>query len=171
MKKLILIAIIFLVGCAAGTMTMLTEEEKNIETVIEVPGYSKEMIYYSSRMWLAEIFMSEQTVIEYENIESGTIIGNGVIPYPCDGLECVVRGNWNVPFTLKIEAQADMFSTTFSNIRLSMPSSGSVDSGIYNPGGIAPVWRKADMDVIKPVLLTLNRQLTVFLVNNRTKND
>lgn len=166
MKRFIAVAVFLITACAPGAMTQLTEKEKSIETVIELPGISKEVIYDSSRKWLAETFQSTRAVIDSENRETDTVIDHGIISYPCQGLECAVRGNWKVPFTLTIEAMDDKVRTIFSKVQLSMLPSGRDYSESYNPGRIAPVWRKADMDVIRPVLLKFNRQLKAYITSN-----
>jgi hypothetical protein len=169
MKRFIAITMVFLAACAPGTMTQLSEKEKIIETVIEFPGISRDDIYDSSRKWIAETLQSPRAVIDYENSKTDTIIGNGIIPYPCKGFDCVVRGNWNVAFTLKIEARENMATTTFSKLQLSMPDPENQGSGSYNPGRIAPVWNKADMADIRPALLKFNGQLRTYVTDSQVK--
>lgn len=77
MKRIILVAIALwmLAGCAS--LQPLTPEEMTIQRVIEVPNTPKSVLYDKSRMWYASAFRSTNAVIQYENKENGTIMGNG----------------------------------------------------------------------------------------------
>lgn len=171
MKRFIVAVMILLTACASGSMTRLSEAEKSIETIIELPGNSREDIYDSSKKWLAETLQSPRAVIENENRETDTILGNGVIAYPCKGMECVVRGSWKVSFKLKIEARESKVITTYNQIQLSMPPPADQGSESYNPGRIAPVWSEADMAAIKPTLLKFNDQLKKYIIDMQANKN
>lgn len=103
-------------------------------------------------MWIAETFKSAKAVIEYENKNDGTIIGNGVIDYPCEGLECFGTSRWRVPFTMRVDTKDDRFRLTFTNVNLELPPP------YYTAGG-SPVTLQGDWDAIKPRLLAFGDQL------------
>ena len=79
------IIFLFLTGCAG--LQPITDSDRTFERVVEAPGYSKEQIFNGTKIWIAENFKSAKAVLEYENKDTGTIIGNGIISYPCSGLE------------------------------------------------------------------------------------
>ena len=79
-------------GCAG--MQPVAETDRTFERVVEAPGYSKDQIYNSTKIWVAENFRSAKSVIELDSKEDGIIIGNGVIQYPCSGMECMANSDW-----------------------------------------------------------------------------
>lgn len=63
--------ILVVLGCVIQYEPIETTE------VINIPDQSKESIYNKTRQWFSEVFVSGESVIDYENPEIGTIIGNG----------------------------------------------------------------------------------------------
>jgi len=88
MKKLcspiFLILLIILVGCAG--MQQAPASELEFQRIVEMPGFSKDKIYNATKIWIAENFGSAKAVIEHDDKEGGTLIGNGNIQYPCRGV-------------------------------------------------------------------------------------
>src|SRR5437867_1266257 len=89
--------ILCLLGCAG--MQPVEQKDLEFEKIIEVQNYSKDSLYEGVKIWIAQNFKSAKAVLEYENKEQGTIIGNGIIHYPCSGIECMAKSDWTVPFT------------------------------------------------------------------------
>lgn len=108
-----------LAGCAG--MQPVSKDEMTFSYVVEAPGYTKGQIYDGARVWVAETFRSAKAVLEYENKEAGTLIGNGVSMYPCSGIECMGTVDWRMRFTMRVEAKDDKFRLTFSNLELVTP--------------------------------------------------
>ncbi len=52
-------------------------EKKEITRVIEVPNQTQSELFSKSRQWFSETFVSGESVVDYEDKEVGTIIGNG----------------------------------------------------------------------------------------------
>lgn len=77
MKRIILALMVctMLAGCAG--FHAMTPEEMQIQKVVEVPNTPKSILFDKSRMWYATAFRSANSVIQYENKENGTIMGNG----------------------------------------------------------------------------------------------
>ena len=142
---------LFLMACAG--MATVKEEDKTFSKVYNTPGFSKEQLYEGGKIWIANTFKSAKAVIEYDNKENGTIIGNGYIKYPCNGLDCIAKGNWKIGFTMKYEAKDERFRLTFESLTLSWPS--SVDSLGYHPAYEGTMWQQGDYDLAKPILLDL----------------
>jgi len=77
MKKLYLsiFLLIFLQACA--TTAFVEYKPIEINEVVLVPGKNKTEIYTKARQWFTNYFISGESVIDYEDKESGTIIGKG----------------------------------------------------------------------------------------------
>lgn len=76
MKRSILALLLctMLAGCAT-----LAPDQMQIQQVIEVPNTTQSLLFDRSRMWYAEAFRSANFVIQYENKDNGTIMGNGQV--------------------------------------------------------------------------------------------
>lgn len=157
MRKILMAALVVVVSGCAG-MQPVSEADRTFNAVFEVPDSSKDKIFTATKIWIAENFRSAKSVIEYENKEEGTLIGNGVIPYPCSGLECVAKADWSVPFTLRVDIKDQKFKLTFSNIKLSWPPSYNSTFGAQS-GHDGPVSQQGDLDAIKPKLLDFGNEL------------
>ncbi len=79
---LMLLAMVVLTGCA-GVQTVNTEDMQ-MQRIIDVPNTSKSILYDRSRMWYAAAFNSAKSVIEYEDKNNGTIMGNGYVSIIAD---------------------------------------------------------------------------------------
>lgn len=167
-RALMLFAVTLLSGCAG--MQPVTETDRTVDAVFEVPGASKDQIFSATKIWIAENFRSAKAVIEYENKEEGTLIGNGSTSYPCGGLDCVAKHDWTVPFTMRVDMKDQKFKLTFSNIRLSWPPSYNATFGAQ-AGHDGPVSTKGDMDAIKPKLLAFGPQLSAAIQKNSGAKD
>ena len=155
-------------GCAG--MQPISEADKTIERVVEAPNYSKDQIFSATKIWVAENFKSAKSVIEYENKEEGTIIGNGVIAYPCSGMDCLAKSDWKVPFTMRVDMKNEKFKLTFTNMHLAWPA--SVSGATYtraNDG--SPIYYQGDIDKIKPALLKFGDELQASMNNNKKSSN
>ncbi len=159
---------LFLAGCAG--LQPVTDADRTFQRVVQAQGYSEEQIFNGTKIWIAENFNSAKAVLEYENKNAGTIIGNGIIPYPCSGLGCIAKADWKVPFTMRVDIKDQKFRLTFSNIRLSWPPSYSSTLGAQ-PGHDGPVQNQGDIDTIKPKLLKFGDQLLASFNKDRKKSD
>ena len=147
----------------------LTEEDRKTEQVYEVPDQTRDQVFSAARMWIAENFKSAKAVIEYENRDEGTIIGNGVVQYPCKGMACMLKADWTVPFTMRVDTKDGKFRLTFTNIHLAWPARYS--SGIRTDAADFPVRRQSDMDIIRPKLLAMGDEIKAQIESGKTSND
>lgn len=161
------ISIIFLImfsGCAG--MPVVPEGEKDVVSVVEANGKTKDQIYIATKAWIAETFKSAKAVIEVDSRQDGLIIGNGIIPYPCSGVaDCMGTGTFNVSFTLKSEIKDNKYRISFTNIHILTPA----QPGAYGAGDNPIHWQK-DMDKIKPKLLQLTNNLASS-ISAQSKSD
>lgn len=166
-KMIFILAFSVIVGCAG--VQPATTIDHTFEKVFNTPAHSKEQIFNGTKIWIAENFKSAKSVLEYENKDTGTIIGNGIIPYPCSGLECTARGDWKVTFTMRVDIKDQKFRLTFSNLNLSYPYA-------YNPyysrqAYDGPIRRQSDVEAVKPVLLKFGDQLMASFLKDKQKSD
>ena len=154
---------IFVSGCAGlEGLEEAPESERTFERIVEVPGASKDRIFESTKVWIAQNFTSAKAVLEYENKTEGRIVGNGVINYPCsDGMECLGKGDWKVKFTMQVDIKEQKFKLTFSNLVLSAPP--TYTTTFVLSGFERPVWQKGDLNSIKPALLKFGDRLATSI--------
>ena len=157
----------FITGCAG--LQPVREANTTFGEVYKV-GASKEQIFNVTKIWIAETFRSAKAVIEYEDKVEGTIIGNGMIPYPCTGLACMSKASWKVPFTMRVDIKDQKFKLTFSNIRLSWGASYNSVVGVQSAHD-GPVSLQGDMDAIKPKLLVLGSEIVDAIQKNSKTKD
>jgi hypothetical protein len=166
--SIVLFTTFLFIGCTG--MQQITEADRTFERIVPAPGHSKDEIYDSVKMWIAENFRSAKAVIEYDNKVAGTIIGNGNMKYPCSGLDCIAKNNWTVPFTMRVDTKDEKFRLTFSNLKVSWPPSYNATVG-YQKGHTGPVNTKGDFDAIKPRLLALGEQILSSINNGVTNSN
>lgn len=79
MKKIILLLLvaIFFVGCMP--LKMVTEIK--YETLIEMPGKRKTELYGMSNEWMVSQFVDPRSIIQFSNLETGTISGKYTMFY------------------------------------------------------------------------------------------
>ena len=168
MKLIFGMIFFFLTGCAG--LQPITDSDRTFERVVEAPGYSKEQIFNGTKIWIAENFKSAKAVLEYENKDTGTIIGNGIISYPCSGLEYIAKADWKVPFTMRVDIKDQKFRLTFSNLHLSWPPSYNTTFGVQS-GHDGPIRTQSDLDAVRPELLKFGDQLLFSFGKEKGKSD
>lgn len=140
-------------GCAG--MEPIPEADKTFDRVIEAPGYTKDQIYSQTKIWIAENFKSAKSVIELDSRDDGVIIGNGIMPYPCN-VGCT---GWKVPFQMRVDIKDQKFKLSFSQITLVIP-------GTMN--GFPPP--RAFVE-IKPALLAYGDRILASMHKSSNKSE
>jgi hypothetical protein len=123
-RLLTLISIqILLLGCVSKQPA--TPQEMNHEFIVEYTDISKPVLFDRTLKWIANNFRSAKQVVEYQNIESGSIIGNGITFVQVEGALLGV----NLEFTMNIDVKDEKvryrfsnFYYTVSNVRTRMPN-------------------------------------------------
>ena len=141
--------LILLSACAS--MAPVADADRELVVVYDVPGVTKDRIFESSKIWIAENFRSAKKVIEYENKTDGVLIGNALIKYPCSGIECLAKNDWQARFTMRVDMKDNKIKLTFTNIGMYWPPTFSVTMG-SSPGYDGPVNTQGDMTAIKGAL-------------------
>ena len=166
MKKLLAAFALFTLASCAG-MEPLSDADKTVEKVVEVPGYTKDQIYTATKIWLAENFVSSKSVIEVDDKESGRIIGNANIKYPCSGgMDCLAKMHWRLNVSLRVDMKDQKFKLAFTNMSWSAP--GSNTSPAYDN---IPLSRKGEIEEVKPALDKIGDQLRDAIVKEKAEKD
>lgn len=143
---------------AAAFFERASEEDKIIQAVYEAPGADKAKIMAETKKWIAENFRSAKSTIDHEDQAEGLLIVKGNIAYPCSGLNCIAKGQWTIPFTMRIDVKEERFRLTFTNVSLSMPE-------------VAEIWQKSEYEVIKPRLLGMGEEIRSAISSSKSKAD
>lgn len=138
-----------LAGCAAVKVDVVSVDQP-LAGVYEIAA-PKAKIFSVSKQWLAENFRSAKAVLEYENAEEGTVIGNASIPYACADLStwtCSTQARvLKIAFTMRMDAKDNRFRLQYSNLR------------VVSENGSWVEMERADYAVAKQRLLGLGDQL------------
>ncbi len=166
MKKLfvvwlmVMVMVVGMVGCVATQPI-----ETKIERVVQMQDYEKDYIYDSVRMWIAENFKSAKKVIEYEDKETDTIIGNGSVAYPRKSSRVT-----NITFTMRVDVKNNKFRITFMNLGLYSPPYYNAWIG-SQPAYERSLTNQAQFDVVKPKLLAFGDEIKLYVEQNSKKKD
>ncbi len=163
----IILAPILMLACASSQQAK--PQELEIEQVFQVPGFAKDSLFDGVKIWIAENFKSSKAVLEYENKEDGSLIGNGMVGYPCEGLSCIGQEGNKVLFTMKVEVKDEKFRLSFSNLKVYHPYFSNSVTTIS--AGENPVWSKGQMSDIKPKLLAFGAQIKASLSHAKEKSN
>ena len=83
-----MLVMMLLSGCAGHQI--LLSQEMQVQRVIDMTDTPKNTLFDKSRMWFASAFAKANSVIQYENKENGTIMGNGVATISSDRLKFAI---------------------------------------------------------------------------------
>jgi hypothetical protein len=145
--------LVLLVGCVPA---MTPTKETTFQQIIELPGIPKDVIYEKSRIWIAKTFRSSKAVLEYENKETGVIIGKGIVTF-ADPRGMGITVEAPVQFTMTEEIKDGKVRIIFENLLHADTST--------------PVRDQKHVDKIRPKLMALANNLGAFISNKKTKND
>lgn len=99
-KVSVVIAMLMIVVTAG----CVTQPVKPVEVtdVVEISGQDKAAIFNKSRQWFSQYFVSGKSVVDYENKDEGTIIGNGFATIGSDPLGIIKYG---INYNMRIDAK------------------------------------------------------------------
>lgn len=172
MKRILIMCLMVgLVGCvSAEQQRSYNNPMKNYSEVVEMQGKTKDQLYDYSRQWVARSFKSSNSVTQYSNAESGTIIGKGNIPFPCKGyIECSAYANSNINFTLTIDVKDNKSRVSFSDLGIYMPP--SISGGIkFNGGDNLPIWQDKHKPLVESELKAIIQDYKRSNVSTNSQN-
>ena len=93
----------------SGCFSLVTFEPFELVSVVDVHGLEKTVTYNSSRQWFSENFVTGESVVNYENANLGTIIGNGVSDVGTDPLGLISYG---IHYSLRVDAKEGKLKVT-----------------------------------------------------------
>ena len=134
----------------------------------------KNQIYERSKIFIAENFKSAKAVIEYDNKEQGTLIGNGNVMYPCGNFfTCGALKNVRITFQMRIDVKDEKIRITFNNILAYFPPRAGQRYPAYVPpseGSERPLSDEEYNDS-KPKLIELAHSLIESLKGSGKKES
>lgn len=94
--------------------------------VVEIPGQSQEQIYNKTRQWFSQYFVSGESVVDYEDKSTGTIIGNGSAKNGTDTFGLISYG---FKYNIRIDTKDNKFRamTTITNHTNTDTTNGTYD--------------------------------------------
>jgi len=120
MKKISIIFSIILIfifnGCNKKIYVQVPTNQRNYFEVVK-HSKNKDVAFEETKIWLSKTFNDSKAVIEYENKESGKIVGRGMTKVSY-GL-----GYINVQFTIEIDTKDSKSRLKFENIKQSVNNS------------------------------------------------
>ncbi len=126
MKKLILA---FLLSVSTTFSFAENGSLKEYSEVVEINNTPQKTIYDAAKIWVAKSFKSSNSVIQYEDATTGTILGKGNMAYPCKGfLNCIAHEGYIVFFTLKIDTKDNKARVTFSDMSIKVPANSMMEA-------------------------------------------
>jgi hypothetical protein len=151
-------------GYAAAGLDSFEVADKGtvIESVTEMPGYGKEQIYTGTKTWIAETFQSAKAVIENDDKDAGTIIGNASVEFPCVGniFSCAGKSDKRLQFTLRVDMKDQKFKVTLSNM-----------TSFYPTGENMALWKHDIDEAARPALAKLGEQLKATIEKEKSSSN
>ena len=98
-------------GCASQVPA--TKDELNHEFILNFPGKTKAQMFDKTSKWIANSFRSAKSVIEYQDKESGSIVGNGNTEIKVEG---ALIGS-TLGFTMNVDIRDERMRVRFVNLK------------------------------------------------------
>lgn len=112
MKKLFLLFLLFVAGCA-GVEKLPQKQMLSITSVIDVPGMAKERIFNKTGEWVAKYLQPANA-----NAKSGIILARGEVCYPSRDN---IRAQHMIVFAMINIIRDDRTEVTFTDMMLKSP--------------------------------------------------
>lgn len=90
------------------------------EKIIEIPNTDKDQVYEGARQWFAKSFRDSNSVLRYQNKETGSIIGKGNAKMSCSGMACLGTPR-DLQFTVQVDAKDNKARITFDDLMIHTP--------------------------------------------------
>ncbi|MCE6007564.1 DUF4468 domain-containing protein [Acinetobacter soli] len=144
MKRILIASVLTfaITGAFAG------EPLKEVSEVVELPNMAQKQIYDASKIWMAKAFKSANSVIQYEDASTGTIIGKGNMQYPCSGTwNCLAHADHLILFTVKVDTKDNKARVTFNDLLLKTKT--NVNAGIVAKGYEVGIYVPKDKETVE----------------------
>ncbi|GAB2927572.1 DUF4468 domain-containing protein [Rheinheimera gaetbuli] len=118
-----------LMGCGVSTVRYVPVE---VAQVINVPGKNQQEIYDKARQWFSHYFVSGKSVIDYEDVNTGVIIGNGKADIGSDFMGVIAYG---IDYTIRVETKDGRFRVLTNIIKHTNSDSTYGTYDVATPSG------------------------------------
>lgn len=146
------------------------EPLKEVVEVVEFPDIAQKQIFDAAKIWMAQSFKSSNSVIQYEDAATGTIIGKGNMNYPCKGAwNCIAHENYLVFFTVKIDTKDNKARVVFNDLKLKVPAA-ITDSSVIKSYEV-DIYVPKDKENIENGLKDVIGQFKNSIQKNQIDND
>lgn len=174
MKNLLIAGILGLglAGCTTSPeLQQAPSPLTEVGQVVEIKGHSKDQLFESSKIWMAKVFNSSNSVVQYADKNTGSIIGKGNIQYPCSGfIDCEAFGKDVVNFTIKIDTKDERVRVAFSDI--SRKPLTYIKGGINtNIGRDVPIMQVKQQQQVKAKLESIIQQYKQDIINQKSDSN
>lgn len=115
-------AILFSVTACQATQSYTPVVVTNIVDIEK----SQSEIYNKARQWFSEYFVSGESVIDYEDSATGTIIGNGVADIGTDPFGFI---KYKIHFSIRVDTKDGKFKTEY---KINKHTNSDSTNGTYN---------------------------------------
>ncbi|MBC8552823.1 MAG: DUF4468 domain-containing protein [Candidatus Brocadiales bacterium] len=146
---------LFIIHCA---LPPKVDESMNIQRIIELPDQNQELLFTKSMEWFSTSFKSSKAVIDYSDIETGIIMGNGNMDYGG-----ILTAGYDVLFSIKVDVKDNRSRITLGNFILRIPPSK------YAGEMEAPMVVR-DFEKVRPKLEALATNYVEYM-NQNTESD
>lgn len=146
------------------------EPLSEVVEIVELPNFTQKQIFDSAKIWMAQSFKSSNSVIQYEDITTGTIVGKGNMQYPCKGTwNCLAHENYLVFFTVKIDTKDNKARILFNDLKLKIPATVTGTTVIKSMD--VDIHVEKDKEIIKNGLIEVIKQFKDSVQKNQVDNN
>ena len=125
MKFSIFVAFVALAFSSCASLETVPASERTMDALVyDIPNVSKNQIFDSAKLWIAENFRSAKNVIDLEDREGGIIIAKGIIT-----TTSMMFTDVPIDFSLRIDIKDQKIRLQFSIIGVSAGSQYGSDHG------------------------------------------
>ncbi len=122
MKKILFVVL----GLLSLNVNAQQSQIKEYVEVVEIPNMGKSQIFNATKVWIAKSFNSANSVIQYEDPATGSIIGKGNMNFPCQGTwNCLARKDDILLFTLKVDTKDNKARVSFNDMSVKINTKGT----------------------------------------------
>ena len=129
-----------------------------LTSVVTVAGQSKKVIYNKTRQWFSQYFVSGKSVVDYENPESGTIIGNGRANIGSDPFGII---QYLIEYNIKIDVKDNKF-----RVLTKITKHINDGSTVYDAGYVT----KDRSDLAEKHVQTIVNNIKAYVTNKKNDN-
>jgi hypothetical protein len=163
-----------MLGCFIGAISNISlaakEPLKEVSEIVEIPNMAQKQIFDAAKIWMAQSFKSSNSVIQYEDQNTGTIVGKGNMKYPCKGAwNCLANEKNLVLFTVKIDTKDNKARVTFNDLLLKTAT--TINAGIVIQGYEVGIYVPKDKENIENGLKEVIQKFKSDVQKNPAYND